>query len=261
MRRVLNAKQRWNASKWIERVEFAGFDAWEDGEVGGGETEFTSTEPPPRHSAPDCDIYPPLSPANPMLLPPTRFNPPSFALLHSLSPLDPPLASTPTLCPFHFNHPPLRGFSAAFHLDPHYIPPPLPSHYPSPPLRFCHRSAMLSDSVCRCGVWTRGQLSAPLLPRRSVYWYMVLLEEGRFFASFFLFQGLEGWHSLGARIRNLSTIHDAWIDGCACARPHRYARLSIYQTFQNFCSFANLSNRDFFIVQNQRREKIKDRHS
>lgn len=52
---------------WLEEDRWA-----ESGEERGRSREFTST-PLARHSAPDCDIYPP-SLTNPMLLPPTRFD-------------------------------------------------------------------------------------------------------------------------------------------------------------------------------------------
>lgn len=188
-----------------------------------GETEFTSTEPPPRHSAPDCDIYP-SSPANPMLLPPTRFDPPPLVLF---SPSPSTLRLPPRLYPlvfclslywlgwthpsqrplpfaFHFNQPSLRGLSAAFHLRGLN-----PSSHSSPPLRFCHRSAMLSrtrrvgEGIGRGGDWwaTLGSTSST---KKHVYGTVA-----RGPLLYVVFCEAEGWHSSSARIRNPPAIRGA----------------------------------------------------
>lgn len=135
-----------------------------------GETEFTSTEPPPRHSAPDCDIYPP-SPANPMLLPPTRFDPSSLSLTLPPSPvllsLPLPLSLSPGwggLTPHNDPYP--SHFTST---NPPSLPPRPLRRFPStrtqplfspfatiallPPFRNA-----LSDSARWRGDWVRGRL-------------------------------------------------------------------------------------------------------
>lgn len=76
-----------------------------------GETEFTSTEPP-RHSAPDCDIYPPS------LQPTLCFCHPRVSILPSRLPSYTPGGPTPHIDPLpsasFTTAIPLRGLSVAF---------------------------------------------------------------------------------------------------------------------------------------------------
>jgi len=158
-----------------------------------------------------------------MLLPPTRFDLPLLLAFLSLS-----LSADPTLCvyflpislqPFLYVAP----LSLSLCRFPSTRSQPSSHHYSPSPLRFCHRSAMLSDSVLVLSGSEKGRsdarvaggrLSALLLLRRSMY--MALLQERRFFASLFFllffFQGLEGWHSSGTRIRNLPADNSRRLD-------------------------------------------------
>lgn len=104
--------------------------------------EFTST-PLARHSAPDCDIYPP-SLTNPMLLPPTRFDLASYLSpsVGSLSTSSNPIPGS--LC--HSNHP-SYPFVPPLPSTRNSTPPRTTLSLSSPPLRFCLRSAMLGLRV------------------------------------------------------------------------------------------------------------------
>ena len=121
--------------------------------------EFTTT-PLARHSAPDCDIYPP-SLTNPMLLPPTRFDlvaslslslplplPLTFFFCHSVCVEVPSLPrQTPSLGSLcHSNHP-SYPFVPPLPSTRNSTPPRTTLSLSSPPLRFCLRSAMLGLRV------------------------------------------------------------------------------------------------------------------
>lgn len=154
----------------------------------GGETEFTSTELPPRHSAPDCDIYPPS------LHPTLCFCHPHVSIFPSCSlsslPADPTpcvdflptthFTSTIPLCSLSLRHfPSTRS-------QPLFSPPLSATIALLPPFRnalgLCvgvERERKGRSDARVAG----GRLSASLLLRRSMY--MTLLQEGRFFASLF----------------------------------------------------------------------------
>lgn len=162
----------------------------------GGETEFTSTEPP-RHSAPDCDIYPPS------LQPTLCFCHRRVSILPSRLPSYTPGGRTPHIDPL-----PSASFATAIPLR---WPLSLslrrfPIYEVSTPLLTALRHHCAFATIPQCSLGLRAlvwgvcerenqageRLSALLLPRRSLY--IVLLQEECFFTSFFLEGSRVGIH-------------------------------------------------------------------
>lgn len=186
----------------------------------GGETEFTSTELPPRHSAPDCDIYPPS------LHPTLCFCHPHISILPSRSPATLPADPTPRvdfLPTTHFTSTiPLRGLSLrrfpSTRSQPLFSPPLSATIALLPPFRNALglRVGVERERKGRSDARVAGgRLSASLLLRRSMY--MALLQEGSFFTSlffllFFFFLS-RGWRVGIRRVREFGisppTIHGA----------------------------------------------------
>lgn len=114
-RHAQNAKRRRSVSKWIERVELARFDAWEEGwEELGREARQSS-----RRQSYRRDIVPPIA----IYIRPLSIQPYASAThtFRSSPPACPPLSLSlcgsnplrrlPTHHPFHFNHPSTRPLS------------------------------------------------------------------------------------------------------------------------------------------------------
>lgn len=179
----------------------------EEGRKGGreGETEFTSTEPP-RHSAPDCDIYPP-SPQ-----PTLCFCHPRVSILPSRLPSYTPGGPTPHIDPLpsasFTTAIPLRGLSAAFpstKFQPLFSPL-FATIALLPPFRNA-----LSDSAL---VWGFANARIRLVSDSRHYFFheevCISYTTARGVLLYVVFsQGLEGRHSSGARIRNPPTIRGA----------------------------------------------------
>lgn len=159
-----------------------------------GETEFTSTEPP-RHSAPDCDIYPPS------LQPTLCFCHPRVSILPSRLPSYTPGGPTPhidplSFCLFHYSHPsswPLCRFSIYEVSTP--LLTALRHHCAFATIPQCSLGLGVGVGVCERENQAGERLSALRLLGRSLY--IVLLQEECFFTSFFL----KGWRVGTRRVR------------------------------------------------------------
>lgn len=222
-------------------MELAGFDAWEEGwrELGREARQSSRRQSYRRDIVPPIAIY-----IRPLSIQPYasathtfRSSPPDLALLSlSLSLCGPnPSCRLPTH-PFHFNHPSTRPLSLrrfpSTRTQPLFSPPLSATIALLPPFRNAlglrvgverERKGVVDARVATAG----GRLSALLLLRRSMY--MVLLQEGRFFASLFflLFFSFEGWHSSGTRIRNLPADNSRRLDRRPRLRPLTSIRAAI----------------------------------
>lgn len=218
---------------------------------GGGEweTEFTSTEPP-RHSAPDCDIYPPS------FQPTLCFYHPRVSSLPSRLPSYTPGGSTPHIDPL-----PSASFTTAIPLR-GPLRRALSIYEVSTPLLTAlrHHCAFATIPQCslglRVGVGVRerenqagGRLSALLLPRRSLY--IVPLEEKCFFTSFFFFffSRVGGSAFVGCAYSK-SPDDSRCLDRRPCLRPFTLIRTVIDISNVSkllFHASANLFNHSFLI--------------